>query len=89
MVAHVMKKLAKGSEQILGVVEGGENGRFWLKSVDKKARFDTQIGDVGDAKAGELVMAELTGNAHKKICTGDASARRSVCTKEFQPDCYP
>ena len=29
-VAHVMKKLAKGSEQILGVVEGGENGRFWL-----------------------------------------------------------
>jgi len=64
--AHVMKKLAKGSEQILGVVEGGENGRFWLKSVDKKARFDTQIGDVGDAKAGELVLAELTGNAHKK-----------------------
>ncbi len=64
--AHVMKKLAKGSEQILGVVEGGENGRFWLKSVDKKSRFDTQIGDVGDAKAGELVLAELTGNAHKK-----------------------
>jgi ribonuclease R len=40
-VAHVMKKLAKGSEQILGVVESGDNGRFWLKSVDKKARFDT------------------------------------------------
>ena len=65
-VAHIMKKLAKGSAQILGVVEGGENGRFWLKSVDKKARFDTQIGDVGAAKAGELVLAELTGNAHKK-----------------------
>ena len=48
------------------MVEGGENGRYWLKSVDKKARFDTQIGDVGDAKAGELVLAELTGNAHKK-----------------------
>lgn len=65
-VAHVMKKLAKGSEQILGVVEGGENGRFWLKSVDKKARFDTQIGDVGEAKAGDLVLAELTGNAQRK-----------------------
>ncbi len=64
--AHVMKKLAKGSEQILGVVEGGENGRFWLKSVDKKARFDTQIGDVGEAKAGDLVLAELTGNAQRK-----------------------
>ncbi len=65
-VAHVMKKLAKGSEQILGVVEGGENGRFFLKSVDKKARFDTQIGDVGEAKAGDLVLAELTGNAQRK-----------------------
>jgi ribonuclease R len=65
-VAHVMKKLAKGSEQILGVIEGGENGRFWLKSVDKKARFDTQIGDVGEAKPGDLVLAELTGNAQRK-----------------------
>jgi ribonuclease R len=65
-VAHVMKKLAKGSEQILGVVEGSENGRFFLKSVDKKARFDTQIGDVGEAKAGDLVLAELTGNAQRK-----------------------
>ncbi len=65
-VAHVLKKLAKGSEQILGVVEGGENGKFWLKSVDKKARFDTQIGDVGEAKAGDLVLAELTGNAQRK-----------------------
>ncbi|HNW19222.1 MAG TPA: ribonuclease R, partial [Sphingorhabdus lacus] len=64
--AHVMKKLAKGSEQILGVVEGGDNGRFWLKSVDKKARFDTPIGDVADAKAGDLVLAELTGNAQRK-----------------------
>ncbi len=65
-VAHVMKKLAKASEQILGVVEGGENGRFFLKSVDKKARFDTQIGDIGEAKAGDLVLAELTGNAQRK-----------------------
>lgn len=65
-VAHVMKKLAKGSEQILGVVEGGENGRFFLKSVDKKSRFDTQIGDIGEAKAGDLVLAELTGNAQRK-----------------------
>jgi ribonuclease R len=66
IVAHVMKKLAKGEAQILGVVEGGENGRFWLKSVDKKSRFDTQIGDIGEAKAGDLVLAELTGNAQRK-----------------------
>jgi ribonuclease R len=64
--AHVMKKLAKGEAQILGVVEGGENGRYWLKSVDKKSRFDTQIGDIGDAKPGDLVLAELTGNRARK-----------------------
>ncbi len=65
-VAHVMKKLAKTSEQILGVVEAGENGRFWLKSVDKKSRFDTQISEIGEAQPGDLVLAELTGNATRK-----------------------
>jgi ribonuclease R len=65
-VAHIMKKLAKGEAQILGVVEGGENGRYWLKSVDKKSRFDTQIGDIGEAKPGDLVLAELTGNRARK-----------------------
>ena len=65
-VAHVTKKLARASEQILGVVEAGENGRFWLKSIDKKSRFDTQISEVGEAKPGDLVLAELTGNAVRK-----------------------
>jgi ribonuclease R len=40
-VAHIMKKLAKGSEQILGVVEGGENGRCF--GVTARARIK-QIG---------------------------------------------
>ena len=65
-VAHVTKKLARASEQILGVVEAGENGQFWLKSIDKKSRFDTQISEVGEAKPGDLVLAELTGNAVRK-----------------------
>ncbi len=65
-VAHVTKKLARASEQILGVVEAGENGRFWLKSIDKKSRFDTQISEVGEAKPGDLVLAEMTGNAARK-----------------------
>jgi ribonuclease R len=65
-VAHVTKKLARASEQILGVVEAGENGRFWLKSIDKKSRFDTQISEIGEAKPGDLVLAEMTGNAARK-----------------------
>ncbi|MGB5079063.1 MAG: RNB domain-containing ribonuclease, partial [Sphingorhabdus sp.] len=65
-IAHVMKKLAKASDQVLGVVEEGENGRFWLKSVDKKSRFDIQITEIGESQKGDLVLAEITGNAARK-----------------------
>lgn len=65
-IAHPMKKLAKASELILGVVEDGGNGRFWLKSTDKKARFDTPLFELGDAKPGDLVLAELGGRAGQK-----------------------
>jgi ribonuclease R len=62
-IAHPMKKLAKSSEQVMGVVEDGGNGRFWLKSIDKKVRFDTALSELGDAKPGDLVLAELSGRA--------------------------
>ncbi len=65
-LAHPIKKLAKANEQLLGVVEKAENGRFFLKSVDKKVRFDTPIGDIGNANAGDLVLAELTGNPARR-----------------------
>ncbi len=62
-IAHPMKKLAKASEQIMGVVEDAGNGRFWLKSIDKKARFDTALSELGNAKPGDLVLAEISGRA--------------------------
>jgi ribonuclease R len=65
-LAHPIKKLAKASEQLLGVVEKTENGRFFLKSVDKKVRFDTPISDIGNANAGDLVLAELSGNPARR-----------------------
>lgn len=65
-LAHPMKKLAKASEQILGVVEDAGNGRFWLKSTDKKARFDIPLFELGEAKPGDLVLAELGGRAGQK-----------------------
>jgi ribonuclease R len=65
-LAHPIKKLAKASEQLLGVVETAENGRHYLKSVDKKVRFDTPIGDIGEAKGGDLVLAELAGGHGKR-----------------------
>ncbi len=65
-LAHPMKRLPKASEQLLGVIEIGENGRFWLKSIDKKARFDTAISEIGGAEPGDLVLADLTGNGPRR-----------------------
>jgi ribonuclease R len=60
-IAHVMKRLAAGSELMLGVVEKDERGRFWLKPVDKKIRRSTPISDLGQARVGQLVEAEHSG----------------------------
>jgi ribonuclease R len=81
-VAHPMKKLPKVSEQILGVVEDGGNNRFWLKSTDKKMRFDTPLSELGEAKPGDLVLAELGGRVGQKKARvtqvlGDPFAPRS------------
>ncbi|HEX2764442.1 MAG TPA: RNB domain-containing ribonuclease [Allosphingosinicella sp.] len=58
--AHPMKKLAKGSELVLGVVRR-EGERFWLRPVDKKERRELPISDVGEAQPGDLVLAEKAG----------------------------
>ncbi|WP_374944663.1 ribonuclease R family protein [Sphingomonas sp.] len=59
-IAHPMKVLAPASEQMLGVLRE-EAGRMWLTSVDKKDRREVAVSDAGDAKAGDLVLAEKAG----------------------------
>ncbi|WBO21154.1 ribonuclease R family protein [Sphingomonas abietis] len=59
-VAHPLKKLAKGEEQLLGVVHK-EGDKLWLKPVDRRERYDLPISDVGDADVGDLVLAEKAG----------------------------
>jgi len=81
-VAHVMKKLAKASEELLGVVEVMADGKLWLRPVDKRIRKDTPISDVGDAKPGDLVLAERHGRppriaARVTDILGDPFAPRS------------
>jgi ribonuclease R len=80
-IAHVMKKLLKGSELVLGVVHK-EGERFWLKPVDKKERRELVISDIGKAEAGDLVLAEKTGrppriSARVDAVLGDPFAPRS------------
>jgi ribonuclease R len=81
LVAHPMKKLAKGEELILGVVTR-MGDRFILKPVDKKERKDTPISDLGQAEEGDLVLAEKTGRppritAKVNEVLGDPFAPRS------------
>ncbi len=81
-VAHVMKKLAKASEELLGVVETMADGKLWLRPVDKRIRKDTPISDAGEAKPGDLVLAEPHGrppriSARVTEILGDPFAPRS------------
>ncbi|QGP80151.1 ribonuclease R [Sphingobium sp. CAP-1] len=81
-VAHPMKKLAKASEELLGVVEKQTDGKLWLRPVDKRIRKDTPISDAGTAQPGDLVLAEPHGRpprifARVTDILGDPFAPRS------------
>jgi ribonuclease R len=60
IVAHPMKKLARGEELVLGVLHK-EGDRLWLKPVDKRERRELMVSDAGDAQVGDLVLAEKAG----------------------------
>jgi ribonuclease R len=79
--AHPMKKLMKGSELVLGVVHQ-EGQSFWLRPVEKKERRELAISDIGNASAGDLVLAEKVGRpprltARVSEILGDPFAPRS------------
>lgn len=97
-VAHPMKTLAKGAEQMLGVVEAGEGDKLWLRPVDKRIRRDTPISDAGEAKPGDLVLAEAAGRpprifARVTTVLGDPFQPRSfslIAIHKFGiPDVFP
>ena len=81
--AHPIKKLERAENQVMGVVEKAGNGNFFLKSVDKKARYDTKLSDVGEAKDGDLVLASVRGtgprsSAKVEEILGDPFAPKAV-----------
>jgi len=80
-IAHPMKKLARGSELVLGVVHQ-EGDSYWLRPVEKKERRDLAISDLGKAQPGDLVLCEKTGrppriSARVDAVLGDPFAPRS------------
>ncbi len=80
-VAHLMKKLARSAELLLGVVHQ-EGERHWLKPVDKRERRELPISDLGEAQVGDLVLCEPSGrpprvSARVDAILGDPFAPRS------------
>ncbi len=70
-VAHVMKKLQRSAELVLGVVRR-EGDRFYLTPVEKKERRELPISDLKDAQEGDLVLCEPSGRPPRVTARVDA-----------------
>jgi len=70
-VAHVMKKLERSAELVLGVVRK-EGDRHFLTPVEKKERRELPITDLKDAQPGDLVLAEPSGRPPRTTARVDA-----------------
>ena len=80
-VAHIMKKLERGADLVLGVVRR-EGERFFLTPVDKRERREMLISDMLTSRPGDLVLAEPSGRpprvtARVDAVLGDPFAARS------------
>jgi ribonuclease R len=62
-IAHPMKKLPARVDSLLGVVELDGTGKAWLAPVDKRVRNSSPIADLGNARKGQLVLAEPAGRS--------------------------
>jgi ribonuclease R len=81
LIAHPMKKLARGEEAVLGVVKE-EGGRLYLHGLEKKERNSFVISERNGAEPGDLVMTEKSGRGPRIFAKvtevlGDPFAPRS------------
>ena len=79
--AFPMKALAKTEEFVLGILRKEALG-YRLVPVDKRARSDLEVSDPGEAKPGDLVLAEPGGRPPRQYARvvevlGDPFAPRS------------
>ena len=79
--AFPMKLLAKTEDFVLGILRKDATG-YRLVPVDKRARTDLSVSDAGDAKVGDLVLAEPHGRPPRQSARvieilGDPFAPRS------------
>ena len=70
-VAHVMKKLQRSAELVLGVVRR-EGDRYYLTPVDKREKRELPISELKEAQEGDLVLAEPSGRPPRVTARVDA-----------------
>jgi ribonuclease R len=81
-VAHPLKKLAKKTELVLGVLRK-EGSRFWLTPVEKKERRELPVSDVKDGESGDLVLCEVHGRGRGVSAKVDAVLGDPFAPKSF------
>jgi len=81
-VAHPLKKLARKTELVLGVLRQ-EGTRFWLTPVEKKERRELPISDVAHGEAGDLVLCEVSGRGPRVTARVDAVLGDPFAPKSF------
>ncbi|MEE4349199.1 MAG: VacB/RNase II family 3'-5' exoribonuclease [Pacificimonas sp.] len=75
---HLMKRIGTASEAMMGILRKDERGHF-LQPVDKRQRKTFPVHDIGEARAGDLVLAQIDGRkARVTERLGDPFAPRSI-----------
>ncbi|WP_265530400.1 ribonuclease R [Sphingomicrobium marinum] len=81
-VAHVMKKLARSAEMLMGVVRQ-EGSRYFLAPIDKKQRTHFLLRDLNGAEVGDLVLAEPASKGRNPAANVDAVLGDPFAPKSF------
>jgi ribonuclease R len=81
-VAHPLKKLAKRTELVLGVLRR-DGERYWLTPVEKRERRELPVSDVREAEAGDLVLCEVSGRGPRLTARVDAVLGDPFAPKSF------
>ncbi|EMD83736.1 ribonuclease R [Pacificimonas flava] len=75
---HLMKRIGRASEEVLGILRADERGHF-LQPVDKRMRKTFAVDEIGDARPGDLVLAQAEGRrARVTQRLGDPFEPRSI-----------
>ena len=81
-VAHPLKKLAKRTELVLGVLRR-DGDRYWLTPVEKRERRELAVSEIKEAQAGDLVLCDVSGRGPRVTARVEAVLGDPFAPKSF------